>query len=390
MTIQGKSFAVSSADLVALLQPRTVDDAATVSIDSQMLHTILGKSLAAFEQEGRDAIFTYDGKKVTKFVAPQKGISVDWEKLATDLFASLSTTTATVPVHTIEVDPDVALGELNDLGLKEIIGIGRSNFSGSPKNRRHNIAVGVASLKNILIPPGQDFSLIKALGTIDGSTGYLQELVIKENKTIPEFGGGLCQIGTTTFRAAMGAGFPIVERRNHSYQVRYYFENGRSGTDATIYDPKPDFRFKNDTGHWVLFDPRIKGDELEFVFWGTSDGRIAKRTIPKILSTAPPPPKKMIETLDLPVGQIKCTEKPHAGATTIFTYTVEHTDGTVKKQDFSSYYKPWGEVCLIGVAALTMPLADGETPTGTAPTPTPEITQNPTIITPDAAGSTGN
>lgn len=390
--IEKKSIPLAAADLTALLQPRLVDGSAIISIDPGMLKAVLQKQLAPFEQEGKNAVFEFDGKKVTKFVAPQKGISVDWERLASDLFASLSTDTPSVAVHTKETEPTVTLGELNNLGLKEIIGIGRSNFSGSPKNRRHNIATGVASLRNILIAPGQEFSLIKALGTIDGSTGYLQELVIKENKTIPEFGGGLCQIGTTTFRAAMGAGFPIVERRNHSYQVRYYFENGVSGTDATIYDPKPDFRFKNDTANWVLFDPRIKGDTLEFVFWGTSDGRVAKRTIPKILSTAAPPPKKMIETLDLPPGQIKCTEKPHAGASTIFTYTVAYADGTTKKQDFSSYYKPWGEVCLIGVAAFSTPPADGSTsaPDGATAGAAPVAPAPSAVLTPDAAGATGN
>ena len=375
LKIKDKSFTVTSTDLVALLQPRVFDGEVVVGIDAEYLKTMLGKQLAVFEQEPKNAEFEYDGKKVLKFQPHQLGVEIDWEMLAKDLFASLTSKEGSVVVVTKDAEPKIKLEDLNSLGLKEIIGTGRSEFAGSPKKRIHNITVGMNSLKNILIAPGETFSLMKALGPIDGAAGYLEELVIKDNKTQPEFGGGLCQIGTTTFRAAMGAGFPIVERRNHSYQVGYYFENGVSGTDATIYDPKPDFRFKNDTAHWVLLDPHLKGTSLEFNFWGTSDGRKASRTIPKKLAAQPAPPKREILTTTLPPGKVKCTEKAHAGATMLFTYTVEYADGTVKKEDFQSYYKPWAEVCLIGVA----------------PTSTPESTAViGAPISPDVAGTTGN
>jgi hypothetical protein len=82
------------------------------------------------------------------------------------------------------------------------VAIGTSNFKGSPVNRRHNIAVGAASVNGTLIAPGEEFSLLKTLGDIDAAAGYKPELVIKGGKTLPEFGGGLCQIGTTAFRAA--------------------------------------------------------------------------------------------------------------------------------------------------------------------------------------------
>jgi len=70
------------------------------------------------------------------------------------------------------------------MGIKEIIGIGHSNFSGSPYNRRHNIATGANKLHGMLIKPNEEFSLITSLGDIDGENGYKQELVIKGNETI--------------------------------------------------------------------------------------------------------------------------------------------------------------------------------------------------------------
>jgi len=269
-------------------------------------------------------------------------------------------------------------------GIKEIIGIGESNFAGSPKNRRHNIALGAKSVDGVIVPAGEEFSLLKTLGAIDSSTGYLPELVIKGNKTMPEFGGGLCQIGTTAFRGTLAAGLPVTERQNHSYRVSYYERDGAGnnigpGKDATIYDPAPDYKFLNDTGAGVLIRTAIKGDRLIFTFWGKSDGRKAEQTAARVYNVVPPPEKKIVETADLKPGEVKCTEKPHPGSNAVFTYTVTFPDGTTKKRDFTSYYRPWQEVCLVGIDP-NKPLAD----------PATTMTGAPVAASADAAGASGN
>jgi vancomycin resistance protein YoaR len=252
------------------------------------------------------------------------------------------------------IEPRQRISDVNDLGITELLGVGKSGFAGSPPNRRHNIKIGAEAVNGTLIPPGEEFSLLETLGTIDGPTGYLQELVIKGNETIPEYGGGLCQIGTTTFRGTLAAGLPITARRNHSYSVPYYYDDqGKPGTDATIYDPAPDYRFKNDTENYVLISTRISGDDLFFEYWGTKDGRKVVQSETRTWDYVPPPETKYVETLDLPVGEVKCTESPHAGIKAAFDYTVTYTDGTVKEETFKSQYRPWQEVCLIGVEELS-------------------------------------
>jgi vancomycin resistance protein YoaR len=77
----------------------------------------------------------------------------------------------------------------------------------------------------------------------------LPELVIKKEGTVPEFGGGLCQVSSTAFRAAMNGGLPITQRRNHAYAVQYY---APQGTDATIYPGVVDLKFINDTPGDIL------------------------------------------------------------------------------------------------------------------------------------------
>lgn len=241
--------------------------------------------------------------------------------------------------------PQIPIGSINNLGIQELVGRGASNFAGSPTNRRHNIAIGAAKLNGVLIAPGEEFSTNKALGEISGRTGYLPELVIKGDKTIPEYGGGLCQIGTTMFRVALDAGLPITERRPHSYRVVYYEP---AGMDATIYGPKPDLKFVNDTPAYLLLQTKIDGDELTFDLWGTPDNRKVKISKPKIYNITSPGPTKIIETEDLAPGVKKCTERAHAGADAEFSRTITYKNGETKTETWASHYVPWSAVCLVG------------------------------------------
>ncbi|MBI3291172.1 VanW family protein, partial [Candidatus Falkowbacteria bacterium] len=296
----------------------------------------------------RDAKFKMDGDRVTEFQSSQDGKKLDLELSYKKINDRIIVGSPDDIELAVEVDPaKVATADLNDLGIKELIGRGVSNFSGSPVNRRYNISVGADSLDGILIGPGEEFSLLEALGEIDGAHGYLQELVIKGDRTIPEYGGGLCQIGSTTFRAALWSGLPITARRNHSYRVVYYEP---AGMDATIYDPAPDMKFLNDTGHHILFITKIEGDNLIFEFYGTPDGRevTIEPNPPAIYNITQPGPPRYIETEDLAPGEKKKVESSHAGADTYFKYTIKYPNGETKEQEFYSHYVPWREVWLVG------------------------------------------
>jgi vancomycin resistance protein YoaR len=90
---------------------------------------------------------------------------------------------------------------------------GYSNFFGSPPNRIHNINVAMQAFDGLLVAPGEEFSFGENLGEVNEETGYKKELVIKEGKTIPDYGGGVCQVSSTLFRAAFFGGFPITDRK---------------------------------------------------------------------------------------------------------------------------------------------------------------------------------
>jgi len=344
---EGNSWTVTSAMLADWISVTGTNEGWMLELNSDRVDAALQQLTKGLLDEPIDGNLVLADGKVKEFVAPQEGTRLNPAETIRRIEDGWANGSSTIAVPLEKIVPKIAGTDAEEMGIREILGVGRSNYSGSPSNRRKNIAHGADIVGGALIAPDEEFSLLKRLGTIDGKNGWLPELVIKGNKTTPEFGGGLCQIGTTVFRAALYSGLPITERRNHSYRVRYYEP---AGMDATIYDPAPDLKFKNDTGHWILVTSRNKDSDVAFTFWGTKDGRVVDITKPRIYNIVAPPEKKIMETTDIPVGTTKCTESAHAGATASFDYTVTYPNGEVKKTNYTSYYKPWGAVCLVGVA----------------------------------------
>lgn len=330
-------------------------------IDEAAFNGFLDPIATALERPAQDARLEIDNGRVIEFVENKAGLKLDREATYRNFVAGLAGSGD--PAYKLifhAEEPAVDVGEVNDLGIDQILGTGTSSYRGSPMNRRKNIQNGVRLLNGLLIPPGDTFSLINALKPFDTDNGYLPELVIKGNKITPELGGGLCQIGTTTFRAALNSGLPIVERRNHSLVVSYYNDpsNNNPGTDATIYEPAPDFKFLNDTGHYILFQAEnlVDTQELRFTFWGTSDGRKGSYSSPVVERWIPVGETQFVETTDLEPGKEQCQEA-HIGADATFDYTIVRPDSTEEKTTFTSHYRPLPRICLVGVEQLTADLS---------------------------------
>jgi len=322
-------------------------------VPEKMVDTLteLGVNLIREPQDGK--LVLGDRLTVKEFVEPVAGQTIDAEKTIQNIYTLWDSEVGNETDLVLKtIEPSIEGSDAERLGIREVLGIGRSDFSGSPSNRRYNINYGAQKMNGSIIPPGEEFSQLRSLGSIDGAHGWLPELVIKGNETKPEYGGGLCQIGTTSFRAALAAGLEITARTSHSYRVRYYEP---AGTDATIYEPSPDFRFRNDTEHHILVTSRTDGNEVVTTVWGTRDGRVAEQTKPVVYGITSPPPTKLIETTTLAPGVKRCTESAHAGASAKFDYTVTYADGTKHEETFHSYYRPWQAICLIGVEEVSDP-----------------------------------
>jgi vancomycin resistance protein YoaR len=321
--------------------------------DAQLMLTDIRNQVEVAPQ---NAAFAMEGTRVTTFTPGRNGLRVDDDALLQTIADAFKAAQQTITIPVAVTAPDISTAASNTLGINELLGTGYSAYKGSPTNRRANIAHGLSKLNGTLIAPGETFSLLAALRPFTVADGYLPELVIKGDEIKPEVGGGLCQIGSTTFRAAMNSGLEIAERRNHSLVVNYYNDpsNNKPGTDATIYDPAPDLKITNDTAHYVLLqtENRTETSELFFHFWGTSDGRQGSYTPPEVLSWTGYGAKVVKETDKLPPGKQEC-QSPHPGATTTFTYIIEYPDGTKKEREFRSTYRSLPQICLVGKASAT-------------------------------------
>lgn len=356
LTYGEDSWSPSTSTVASWLKAGRQDDGTlALAVDQDALGKYLDTFRDKIEVAPQDARFEMKDGRAVEFQASQDGVAIDVPALAAAIakdWAGSGQTAIAIPVT--QQKSTVTTANVNDLGIKEILGQGVSTYYGSHANRIKNIKNALTKLNGLLIPPDGEFSLIAALEPFTAEGGWLPEKVIKGDEIKSEIGGGACQIGTTTFRAAMMSGLPILERQNHSLVVSYYNDpaNGNPGTDATIYDPSPDFRFKNDTGHYILFETSIDEakQKLTFTFWGTSDGRKGSYTPPVVSKWYPPGPAEDILTTDLAPGTKDC-QGAFKGADTSFTYTVSKADGTSESKVFTSHYRPLGAICMVGATA---------------------------------------
>ena len=255
--------------------------------DMAALKEFVAELAGRINQDPVDVKFSVEGDRVIIAEPEKVGRRLQEEeslKLLSSALQAAETETLKITLPTEVAQPKLVSSDRERLGLKELVGEGHTNFKGSPKNRIYNIKRALEQFQNVIIAPGEEFSFVKYLGDVDGEHGYLPELVIKNNQTTPEFGGGICQVSTTVFRAAIYSGLKISQRRNHAYPVKYYTPYGM---DATVYIPKPDLGFVNNTPGAILMQSTIEGNELAFRFYGTKDGRKVTIDGPHILQRNP-------------------------------------------------------------------------------------------------------
>ena len=272
------------------------------------------------------------------------GIGLTGRKVDTSLAAiltirALENDVASVDLPILETQPtiDVRDEELRAMGIKEVVTVGESVFAGSPVNRRHNIKVGLAKFNGHLIPQGDIFSFVEILGPVNDRTGYRKELVINGETTLPDYGGGLCQVSSTAYRGPWEYGMQIVQRKNHSYAVSYY---SPQGTDATIYPPNVDIKFKNDTpGALLIQSYADEQSRAFFIYYGTRDERTSDVVGPYIFDrVSAPKAEKISYTTEIPVGEKRKAGERHDGMKALWYRTV-HMPGTgaVLERYFSLY-----------------------------------------------------
>lgn len=311
----------------------------------------LQKIASEIDQPVQEGLFEFNPQtgRVSAFESSQEGRKVDIDKALIQIEEALTKDTEKKIALSVEVvKPKVQTSEVNNLGIKELIGQGVSHFAGSIPNRAYNVGLTAQKISGTLIPPGEIFSFNQTVGDISAATGFKQAYVIKEGRTVLDDGGGVCQDSTTLFRAALNTGLPIVKRTAHAYRVGYYEQGFPPGLDATIYYPSVDFQFKNDTPAHILIQARTVGTTLYIDLYGTSDGRTVDLSRPVVTGQTPAPPELRQDDPTLPKGTVKQVDWAAAGANVAFNRTVKRNGEVIIQETFKSNYKPWQAVFLVG------------------------------------------
>lgn len=353
-TILGKNIVLTAEDKIV-----NVDDVTLISwlgFDNDLLDEKIIEfaktSASTIKRDPVNAIFKFENNQVLEFRPASPGISLDPQKMANLIeseYAKLLNTTDKTITLTLPVDkvpPSLLTQDVNNLGIKELLGRGVSTFKHSTAIRNMNVERGAAIVNRILVAPGEEFSFIKSLGEVTLENGFKKAYIIRAGKTELDVGGGICQVSTTFFRAMLNAGVNITARQNHAYRVSYYEEDMPPGYDATVFIPNPDLKFINDTSHYILIQNTYDGVNKKLVYeiYGTSDGRQVDITNYRKWDATPAPPDRWIDDPTLPPGKVIQDEHAIPGLKTAFDWKVVRNGEVIHQKTFQSNFVPWAAV----------------------------------------------
>jgi vancomycin resistance protein YoaR len=135
-----------------------------------------------------------------------------------------------------------------------------TSLRGRTPNQCANIRRAAAVLDGIALAPGQVFSFARALGPVSADTGFVKGLAIRDGETAREDGGGICQVSSTLYNAALRAGLPILERRRHLWPVH----SVPPGLDAAFAAGHIDLKFQNSLAQPLHIRADYDGERLIF------------------------------------------------------------------------------------------------------------------------------
>lgn len=375
LQFQDRAWAIDQAALARMLtlQPTANADNSLsyrASLNDAAIRVYVEALAREINQAPRDARFHFDEGNLTPIVMSQEGRALNVDATVQSIKEKFQQVTAlhrvdgnaspndspinALRAHSIDLavtitKPEIDARDAANMGIKELVSSGTSQFRGSIPSRIVNIRTAQASFDGVVIPPGATFSFIKYLREIAEANGYEDAYVIFGDRTVLGPGGGVCQVSTTMFRAAFFAGFPITERWEHAYRVGYY--EPPKGLDAAVFVPSADMKFVNDTPNYILIEPVFdeKNLRLTFNFYGTKpNGREVKMTEPEVTNKVPHPPTKYIDDPTLPRGTIKQIDFAVDGEDVTLYREIYQNGQLVLREKFFSHYDPWRAIYLRG------------------------------------------
>jgi vancomycin resistance protein YoaR len=352
-----KTWTISATDLGRLVHIVIIDGNPTVELDRNQMSGLAESIAETLRKDAVDAIITErDG--VQHFTPSVDGQQVSVEKL----IAAIETTfqsgshQATIPIDLLKATKSTE-GVYAELGISELLATGTSDFEGSEPGRVTNIQVAASLVDGTLIPPSGEFSFNRSMGEILATDGFVPAGATENGIPGTSVGGGVCQVSTTVFRAALKAGMPIVERWPHTYRSPYYEQGDWTpGFDASILQLEndwlggSDFRFSNPTSGWLLIRTEIdEGTILKVMVYGPHTGYKVELDDPTYSDLVPSYGEIYDVDPSMAPGTGFLYQEAMDGVTlTVGRHVFDANGAEILSDTFVSIYEPQGAVYLVG------------------------------------------
>ncbi len=239
-----------------------------LDFDEKHFETILAQLQSKIEQPRRDAELKSD-----RVIPAQVGIEIKRKELYKDIheiiFNSINTDDPEiVPLPIQYYQPDISTIELlSQIGIKQVISTFETTLQGKEKNTLYNIKKASDQINGIILKHSENFLFNRLIGPAEREDGYKESTIISNGQFTSGYGGGICQVSTTLYNAALLANLQIIERYNHSIygDATNYVPLGR---DAAIFYGYKDLKFKNSLEQPIVVFCEIKESSLIVTIYG--------------------------------------------------------------------------------------------------------------------------
>ena len=212
-------------------------------------------------QEAQDAYYTKDPFTVYPEV---EGIDFDVEKAKEMIAAEVKDEYV---IELIITKPKVTLEDIGTEAFPDRLSTFSTRYNAADKDRTTNLVIACQKLNGKVLMPGETFSYNETLGPRTYAAGYRNGKIYENGQVVDGLGGGICQISSTLYNAALMSDMEIVERRNHQFVTSYV----NAGRDATVVYGLTDFRFKNTRTYPVRLVASAKGGVATVSIYGIKE-----------------------------------------------------------------------------------------------------------------------
>ncbi|MDA1756894.1 VanW family protein [Bacillus cereus] len=199
----------------------------------------------------------------------QNGEKIDKGKLTDLTKQAITSGTSDIILPVTLLKPERSTEDIQKMGIKEVIAEYSTPMAGRNGNQSFNVNKSANTLSGVIVAPDETFSFNGRVGVTDAAHGYKSAAVYSQGKVIQSAGGGVCQVSSTLYSAALRADLGIVSRSNHSMPVNYL----PLGQDAAVADYGPDLKFKNNTGNHIYIQAFSNGGSITTRIFGTNTGK---------------------------------------------------------------------------------------------------------------------